>query len=77
MYYYNRGYLCSYYRDPNECDEKQKDMEKFMTKCSQENKQFLNNIDLLSEAMIIYLKLEWNKAKNRYNWKSRSICKDK
>lgn len=38
-----------------------------MTKCSQENKQFLNNIDLLSEAMRIYLKLEWNKAKNRYN----------
>lgn len=67
MYYYDGGYLCSYYRDPDECDEKQKDMEKFMTKYSQENKEFLNNIDLISEVMRIYLKLEWNKAKNRYN----------
>lgn len=58
-------YLCQQTIDQDECKERQKGIMDSLNDCEQENKDFLNNIDLLSEAMRIYLKLEWNKAKNR------------
>lgn len=64
--YFDDGvYLCQQTIDKDGCKERQKGIMDSLNDCEQEDKNFLNNIDLLSEAMRIYLKLEWNKAKNR------------
>lgn len=63
--YHSQMYLCGHQREPDECHDIMERLDEIIEEYERDNKEFRHNIGLLTEAMRIYLKLEWNKAKNR------------
>lgn len=63
--YHAQMYLCGIQKEQDKCHNVMERLDEIIEEYERDNKEFLHNIGLLSEAMRIYLKLEWNKAKNR------------